>query len=90
MYISKITTQKKTFEKDRQYNGQMKKDKQLSTKHDTNYVKIKKHEPNLKSGVNSGELEGYVVSAPLVAPVDLLFNKPGKCALLYIQHLFSM
>ena len=57
--------------KDREHNGQKKKDKR--TKNDLQNIhvklKIEKHEPHLKPLVNSGAPE---VPAPLVAPIVLV------------------
>ena len=60
--------------KDRQCNGQNKKDKrykQRSTKI-THKTKDRITRTPLKTGMNSGAPEGYVVPAPLLASVVLL------------------
>ena len=57
--------------KDRQHNGQKKKDKQRSTKH-THRKNDRVTQISLKLAVNSYALEGLVVPAPLVAPVVLI------------------
>ena len=59
--------------KDRQHNGQKKKDKQRSTKHVHKTRDRVKH-TLLKIGVNSGALED---SVPLVAPSCSYSYKPG-------------
>ena len=53
----------------RQLNGQMKKDKQRSTKN-THKIKYRVTPTSLRTGVNSGAPERYAVPAPLVAPVN--------------------
>jgi hypothetical protein len=57
--------------KDRQHNGQIKKDKQRSTKH-THINKDRVTRTPLKPGVNSGAPEELTVPAPLVTPVVLI------------------
>ena len=58
--------------KNRQHNGQKKKDKQGSTYY-THKTKDRVTRTPLKTGVNSGAPEGYSVPAPLVSPVVLHF-----------------
>jgi hypothetical protein len=56
----------------RQRYGQEKRDKQRYTKHYTKSLRLRNRSP-LKQGANSGAPEGYVVAAPPVAPVMLLY-----------------
>jgi hypothetical protein len=57
--------------KDRQHNGQMKNDKQRSTKH-THKTKDQVTRTPLKTGGVPGATEGQEVPVPLVAPVVLI------------------
>ena len=60
--------------KDRQYNGQTKKDKrtQRSTKTLHGKLKIEQHKIHKKPVMNSGASEGLEFAIPHVAPVELL------------------
>ena len=60
--------------KDRQHNGQKKKDKRTNNDLQNIHIKLKieQHEPHNKLGVNSGAPEGSPVPTPLVAPVVLI------------------
>jgi len=55
--------------KDRQYNGQNKKqkDKALSTRYCTAYTSLRNMNP-IKTAVNLGAPEGWAISASLMAP----------------------
>ena len=59
------------LKKNRQHNGQKKKDKQRSTKH-TNRTTNRVSRTPPKHGVNSGAPEGQAVPAPLVSPIVLI------------------
>ena len=59
------------WKKNRQQNGQKKKDKKQSTKH-TYKTKDRVTRTPREPGVNSGTPEGLEVSVPLVTPIVLI------------------